>query len=273
MGLLDILALICLGIGFVKRIVRLQSLRSKTHPQAEIAWKQFPLSAWRYETLSMVAITMHSLGLICLNAFLLISLTRDNEFTLLPSSVSVPLFAVAVLILTTHMSGGLIAHNFMLFAQQWIKPVSYGICANGMLYGGSLISWKSYSHHEVGRDDGLISLYSSYSPPLRTCVIKPPPEFFRSVLGVIQKNLPSAQPTGDSLSWHRSPPTLILAMALLALGAPLPAVWVWIEDQSWVWIYVSLAFSFVLILGNQLLTVFDGRGKYPAKRVNEHRAV
>jgi len=267
----NIMALACVIAGFINGVTGLKSMRSKTHPQAEIAWKQSPLSAWHYETLNMIAITIHSLGSISLTGLLLTELGHNRLLSVYPisrfTSVSdflVLMIAVFGLSMAAYICGTMIAFHF---AQQWIKPVSYGICANGMLYGGQLFSWKSYSRYEVGPNDGLIYLYSSYSPSIRSWVIAPPPESFASALALIQKNLPAAQPIADSQTWQHSPLTLILAMAFLVLGTLLPAVWSWTQDQSWVWGYTIAAFFFVLIFGNNLITFFDGRGKYPSKQV------
>jgi hypothetical protein len=260
MNWLNIFALICLIIGLLNGAKGLKSLRSKEPAGAEISWKQSPLSPWRYESPSMIAITVHALGLFCLAVFVLDGVTGLHSFT--GSQTASPTFLLSAITLlavffTAFSSGVAVAY---LFAQPWIRPVSYGISGDGMLYGGSLIGWKSYSHYEVGPDDNMISLYSSYSPQLRTWVFQPPAESFAIILGLIQKNLPSASPAEDSISWQRSPLTMILEMAALVIVALLPAVWGWINNLSWVWMYALLAFFFVQSFGVKLITVFDGRG-------------
>ena len=253
-----IVGTISLLIGLVLGTIGLKTLRSTTHAQAEIRWTQLPLSPWRYETLTMVGITLHTLGLICLTVFVWLSLVQNNIS--LNAGLSWLLFAVAALavIFTTYSTGVAMAFHF---AQPWIRPISYGISSNGLWYGGSLINWKSYSHYEIGPDDGLISLYSSYSPPLRTWVIQPPAESFSSALGFIQKNLSSMPAMDDPISWQRSPAALILEMLMLVTLALLPAVWGWIQNQSWAWIYSLIAFYFLQSLGIRLITLFDGRGQ------------
>ena len=253
-----ILGAISLLIGLVLGIIGLKTLRSTVHTQAEIHWTQPPLSPWRYETLTMVGITLHTLGLICLTVFVWLSLVQNNIS--LNAGLSWLLFAVAALavIFTTYSTGVAMAFHF---AQPWIRPISYGISSNGLWYGGSLINWESYSHYEIGPDDGLISLYSSYSPPLRTWVIQPPAESFSSALGFIQKNLSSMPVMDDSISWQRSPAALILEMFVLVTLALLPAMWGWFQNQSWVWIYAMVAFYLLHSLGIRLITLFDGRGQ------------
>lgn len=256
-----ILAIISFIIGLVNGITGLKSMRSKEHAQAEINWKQPPLSPWRYEAPSMVTITIHSLGLVCLTAFVLMSLTRVNVSSASSSFISSLLFwamAFFAVFFTTFTSGVMLAYHF---AQPWISPVSYGICSAGMLYGGVLAGWKSYSHYEIEPDDGLISLYSSYSPQLRTWVLQPPAESFTSVLGLIQKSLPSVPVADESTAWQRSPFLLILDMTGLVLGALLPIAWGWFQNPSWVWIYALIAFFFLHYFGIKLITFFDGRGQ------------
>jgi len=257
---LYILAFGFLILGLVQGISRLKSMRSKTHPQAEIEWKQLPLSPWRYETLSMVVITIHVLGLLSLAAFLLFTVARSEMFLLLMQAIwgwalFISIFGV---IFTSHAVGVTVTYHL---AQRWIKPVSYGISKDGLWYSGSLIGWGSYSQYEIGPEDGLISLYSSYSPPLRTWVIQPPPESFPGVLGIIQQNLPPIQPVLETPPWQRSPAILIFGMTFLVLGALLLAIPVWLYDQTWVWIYCFVAFFLLLVLGNKLLSVFSGQTK------------
>lgn len=264
-----ILALVCAILGCIHEISALKYMRSRTYPETEISWEQPPLSLWRYETINMVAITIHTLGLFSLAMLLLTSLTRNRLLTLLPdlgfiSSLALLSIAIFGIAMTTFISAVAISYQLV---HSWIKPVSYGISSDGKFYGGYLISWNSFSHYEIGPDDGLISLYSSYSPTIRTSVMKPPPELFSGVLGIIQKHLPSAPSTEYTISWQHSPLTLNIGMALLILSTLLPTVWGLIQYQSLVWIYALIAFFLVQVLGIKLLTVFDGRGKYPMKQV------
>ncbi len=261
------LALASVFIGFVNGINMLKSMRTAKHPQAEIAWQQPAISYWRYETTNMVAITINDLGLTCLAALLLISSINNNILTFSLKSGMELLLTLAVLfgiVLTANMIGLSLAFHF---ARQWIQPVSYGICDDGILYGGHLVNWKSYSYYEIGPDDGLISLYSSYSPSIRTWVLKPPSESYLGILGVIQKNLPSSPPAEETTSWYRSPFALILGITILNLIFSLPAIWGLGQDKLWVWAYAFTAFFIVQVTSGQIITIFDGRGKYPAKQV------
>jgi len=272
MNWVNILGGISSMIGVAMGVIGLKSLRSKEHEQAEVGWKQPPLSPWRYETLTMIAITLHTFGLVCLTALVLLSLTGSNLFAGSPNanpSLLLSAIALFAVFFTSYSSAVALAYHF---AQPWIHPVSYGISGDGMWYGGSLIGWKSYSYYEVGPDDGMISLYSSYSPPLRTWVIQPPAESFSRILGILQKNLSSTSPAGDSVPWQHSPLILILGMALLITGTLLPAVWGWTQNQSRVWIYALIAFFFVQYFGIKLITLFDGRGQtWNAKTLEDER--
>ena len=261
---LNIFALIALGIGLVTGIGRIKSIRSQTHPQAEIAWKQTPLSPWRYESVSILALTINSLGLIGLSACLLFNVIRTKVVTFPPHPPELFILALVGIFSTSYTSGIVIAYPLI---QQWIRPISYGICNDGILYGGHLISWKSCSHYEIGPADGQISLYSSYSPSLRTWEFQPPSKSLLGVLELIQKNLSRASAIDDSVSWQRSPFMLILGMIILVLGALLPAVWGWLQGLSWIWIYALAAFLLVNSLGNRLMDVYDGRGKYPEQTI------
>lgn len=245
-------------IGLVSGTIRLKKMRSQDHPQAELRWKQAPLSPWRYETLTMAAITLHSLGLIGIVALLLGSLSSFRLFTSPPGVglLLLSILAMFAVFFTSYATGVMIAYHL---AQPWIRPASYGISEAGMLYGGSLVEWKSYSHYEIGPDEGLISLYSSYSPQLRTWVLQPPPELFARVLGLTQKHLPHLPPADGSGSWHHSPLVLVLEMAALVVAAVLPALWGLSREQSWVWMYALLAYFIVHYFGIQLITRFDGR--------------
>ncbi len=265
MSWLNIFILISVGLGFVSGIANLKSMRSKTFPQAEIAWKQEPLPAWRYETLSMITIMIHSLGLLSLTACLLLNLMH-SEVLAFPTGLRRTgsfLLALVAIFFTTSASGTAIAYHLV---RQWVRPISYGISRDGIFFGTSLVSWKSYSHYELGPDDGQISLYSSYSPALRTWVIQPPAESFTRVLALIQQNLSPALTLDDSDSWQHSPFLLILAMLVLVIGALLPAVWGLLQNLPWIWMYALAAFFLVSILGNKWMAVYDGRGKYPAQK-------
>jgi hypothetical protein len=250
-------------VGLVVGTIGLKKMRSREHPQAEIHWKQPPLSPWRYETLTMIGINLQSLGLAALTLFTVFSVLGSPLFAAPPrldGSLLVSILALFAMFFTTYVTGVMVAYHL---AQPWIRPASYGISEAGMMYGGSLIAWKSYNHYETGPDDGLISLYSSYSPQLRTWVLQPPTELFASVLGLIRKHLPDLPPADDSGSWQRSPSALILQMATLVLAAVLPAWWGWSRNLSWVWAYASIAFFLLHSFGIQLITRFDGRGQTP----------
>jgi len=261
MNWVNVLAVVSAIIGLISGAKGLRAMRSKVSTRAEISWTQPPLSPWRYETPSMVAITVHSLGLLCLTGFVLFSLTRNDLFAFPPKvspSLLVSALALLAVFFTTYASGVMIAYHF---TQQWISPINYGICNDGMLYGDSLISWKSFSYHEAGPEPGQISLYSSYSPRLRTWVLQPPADSFATVLEVIHKHVPSIPPIFDSIPWQRSPVTLNLEMILLVTGALLPAIWGWMQNRPLVWMYALVAFVFVQYFGIKLITVFDGRGE------------
>jgi hypothetical protein len=152
-------------------------------------------------------------------------------------------------------------------ARQWIRPISYGISRDGIFFGGHLVSWQIYDHYELGPDDGQISLYSSYSPSLRTWVLQPSPASFPRALGLIQSNLSPAPVMDDSALWQRSPLVLILEMIALVLAALLPAAWGLQQNYPWVWSYALIAFFLVSLFGNKLMAVYDGRGKYPEQKV------
>jgi len=261
MNWVNIVGVISFSIGIVFGTIGLKSLRSKVHEQAEINWKQLPLSPWKYETLTIIAITIHTLGLIGLAAIVCISAAQIKFVTASSNAVSSFLLSALsgfAVFFVTYSSGVAAAYHF---AQPWIRPVTYGISHDGMWYGGIRVDWKSYSHSEVGPEAGLISLYSSYSPSLRTWVLQPPAESFASILGLIQKNLPSMPPTDGFISWQRSPLMLILEMALLVIGPLLVITWGWFQNPSMVWMYAFIAFFFVQYLGIKLMTLFDGRGQ------------
>ena len=251
------IALFFLVIGLVNGVMGLKSLRSKSHPQAEVAWQQAPLSPWRYETLSMAAISIHSLGLLVLAVLLTLSVARTGIRPLLVQLAGWALFvSVFGLIFTSYMAGVGVA---FLLAQQWIKPVSHGISGGGLWYGGSLYGWNSFDHYESGPEEGLISLYSSYSPPLRTWVLQPPAESVQGVIELVQSHLPPASVAAEPISWQRSPSTLLLGMTSLVLAALLPAAWGWLQTAPWLWMYCFAAFILVLALGNRLILVFGGQ--------------
>ena len=251
-----IFAGVCAAIGLVMGTIGLKTMRSQIPAGAELSWQQMPLSTWRYETPTMIAITIHSLGLFLLSAFVLLSLSRSSLFPIQwDLSLLLSILAVYAIFYTVYVTGVTIAYHF---TQGWIRPVTYGISNAGMLYGSTLIPWKSYSHYELGPQAGQISLYSSYSPSLRSWVLQPPAESRAGIFGLIQNNLPSGPAPESSNPW-RSPWVLILGMAALVVGALLPATWGWTRVQSWVWIYAFLAFFFLNRFGIQLLTRFDGR--------------
>ena len=261
MNWVNIVGTVSFAIGIVFGAVGLKSLRSQVHEQAEINWKQPPLSPWKYETLTIIAIAIHTLGLIGLAAFVCISAAQIKFVSASPSALSSFLLSALAgfaVFFVTYSSGVAVAYHF---AQPWIRPMTYGISKDGMWYGGIRVDWKSYSHYEVGPEDGLISLCSSYSPPLRTWVLQPPAESFASILGLIQKNLPSMPLTDSFTSWQRFPITLILEMALLVSGPLLAITWGWFQNPSVVWMYAFVAFFFVQYLGIKLMTLFDGRGQ------------
>jgi hypothetical protein len=254
-----IAAIISAVLGLVGGANGLRTLRRGAPGQAEITWQQDPLSPWKYETPSMLSITSHTLGLICITLLLLLSVDNSPLFDTFSFRVSyVLLFVLAIfaVLFTPYATGVAAAYHF---AQSWISPINYGIRADGMCHGAVFIPWKSFRHYEVGPEDGLISLYSSYSPALRTWVLRPPSQAFTGVLAIIQKNLPSNPSAEDIVPWQRSLPVMLLSTALLVVLPLLPAIWGLLRGQSWVWIYALIVYFFVQYFGIQLFTKFDGR--------------
>jgi hypothetical protein len=263
---LNIFALSALSIGLLTGLDSMNALRSREHPQAEITWWQKSLALWRYETLSMVAITIHGLGLMGLAAVILRYLLH-SEVTQFPPGASPReffLLALVAIFYTAWKTG--IAIAFQL-AQLLPRHISYGISNEGLWYGGSLLRWQVFDHYEIGPGDGQISLYSSYSPHLRTWVLQPSPKFLVRVVELIQKNLARPSAMGEAIPLQRSPFALILGITILVLGALLPAIWGLMQNLSWTWMYALVAFLLAGIFGNRLMTVFDGRGKYPEQEV------
>lgn len=257
---LCILALVVFWAGFLRGVNLLKSIRYIRHPHAEITWQQPAISYWKYETTIMIALTINDMGKIGLAAFLLAGSINNNIFTFPPKSGEGLLLAISALlgiIYITYRIGSLLAFHF---ARQWIQPVSFGICSDGLLYGGILVDWVSYNHYEIGPDEGLISLYSSYSPPLRTWVLNPSTETYRSILKIIQNNLPPTPNADSKISWRHSPFALILGIAILNLGFLLPAIWGFAHDQAWGWAYALAAFLLVQIISDRIITTFDGSG-------------
>lgn len=267
MNWLIVFAFVCVSLGFISGIFALKTMRSRAHPQAEIAWKQNPLWVWKYEPVSMTAITIQSLGLICLAVIFLLALRHTILFKSIPRSglvLVVTVVALAGVFFTTYTSGRLLAYHF---ARRWVGPLSYGISREGIFYSNDLISWKSCNHYEIGPDDGQISLYSSYSPSLRTWVLQPSPELFPKTLAIVQENLPSSPSMADPVTWKNSPLRLVLEMTATSLALLLPAVWGLLRNQSWVWGYALVEFVCLGILGNRLIMIFDGREKYKEQKV------
>jgi hypothetical protein len=259
------LALAVVLAGFVGGINLLKSIRSAKYPQAEIAWQQPAVSYWKYETTNMISILINDMGLICLAIILVITSANSDVFAYLTKyviSLLLSLLSMFGIIIAAYSIGSSLAFHF---ARQWIQPVSYAISEEGLFYGGSIVSWKSFSHYEIGPDDGMISLFSSYSPSIRIWVLNPPSESFSGILAIIQKNLPPSPPIDNTTSWRHSPLTLILGIGSIAIVASLPAVWGFLHGQNWVWVYALGAFLSIQLISARIMTTFDGRGKYPAK--------
>lgn len=261
MNWLIIVASITLFAGIITGLLGLKSIRSKSYPQAEISWKQEPLSPWRYETFNMMILSIHSLGLISIAFILLMNLIMNVDTAFLPALEALDstrfysrIVGFLAMAFTMFMSGVLIAFHFL---KQWIKPSSYAIDQNGLFYGGSHVPWSSFSHYEIGPDDGLISLYSGYSPSIRNWVLHPPAEAYASVLGLIQQNVPIDSPSLDDIPWKQSPVTFLVAMSALVLASVLPALWGLKQNQFWVWGYAFMAFFVVQDLGVRLITRFN----------------
>lgn len=266
MRLLYVLALLCIIFGFVNGMLGLKSMRSKSHPQADVTWKQSPLSPWRYETLTMATITIHSVGLISLAALLALSVVRTGFQALMLQISGWGLFlAVFGIIFTFYTTGVLL--SFQL-AQPWIKPVSYGISEEGVWYGGLRYGWQSFHHYEAGPEPGLISLSSSYSPTVVSWVLKPPSESLPGVSDILRQHLASTGSVTELLAWQHAPMTFLVAMISLVLVALLPAVWGWLNNQAWVWLYCFIAFLIVLVLGNKLITLFGGQVSASAEQLD-----
>ena len=247
-------------LGFISGTRGLKVLRTGEPESAEITWKQDPLSPWKYETPSIFCITLHSLSLVCFTLLIMLSVARSplftTSFSLTLPFILLSIFALFAVLFTPYACGVAVVYHF---TQSWISPISYGLREDGLLHGTTFVPWKSFSRYEVGPDQGLISLYSSYSPLLRTWVLHPPSESFTRVLATIQRHVPSLPPSEDSIPWQRSIPMMILGTALIAFLPLLPAVWAILRGQSWVWIYAFIAFFFVQFFGIQLFTLFDGR--------------
>jgi hypothetical protein len=175
--------------GCVDRVKNLRKMRAvRNYRDVLFAWSEHPVSSFKYDTISWVAISIHWGSVVVIGVLeflLLVNLYLHKvENHLLP-------FSVFVII------SGVVSGVGYLWGSVFIHPIARllggdrhnAISAEGVLFSGNLILWNAFSHFSFDDKKNIIRLWSAASRGVVSLIYSPPKEHVVKVVSILQTHL------------------------------------------------------------------------------------
>lgn len=216
-----------------------------------LSWSVHLYSGFKYELDTWIAINIHRLALFlngCVGLYLL--LYRPVTGLAIPG---VPDYLAGLIVFP--ILAGCVAGMGFFWGQALFGPLAeflggdshYAISEDGVLYGGQLFPWSTYSHYSMNPDGTVIQLWSASFPGTVAFTLTTPSAGQISRLrGIMESHMPSGEADAPGFFRRCAFPAL---MAALAIGFIAAAVW-----------SSSLSYAFAMVLNAVLmyLLVFLG---------------
>ena len=263
----QILLLGCFGLpalyAFFSNLKTLRSFRApRKYAGQRFAWAERPYSGFKYELDTWLAITIHRLALFSagLVGLYLLSFRPTLEVSIpgIPGSIA-GLIAFPIV-------AGCAAGMGFFWGQASFGPLAeylagdshYAVSDEGVLTGGQLFPWKTFTHCSLNEERTALTLWSASFPGATAFNLMPPVEQMSALAALIQSHLPAGSTATPGFIRRSAFPALmavllifsiIIAIGAASLSSGLAIVLIFILMNLLVWFGGKLIMT--LIYGNQ----------------------
>jgi hypothetical protein len=223
-------------------------------------WLQMPLSSWRYEPDPTTAILIHTIAVLVIS-LLALSAASNNGI------LSIPLFTPdatiialvwfiqcgSLLVIGYQLGALLLGFPLIVFRR---APVAIAITEQGMLFGSTFLPWHWFSHFSLASHEGILRLFSAFSPDLPSLILKPPDSIPLKELEDILHDFLPLQPAQAKRAWYQTK-SLLVPIMLLACLPVIVITWLVSHLQRELALFGIALFTVTLAyLGGRLLKIF-----------------
>jgi hypothetical protein len=222
-------------------------------------WYEQPLSSWKYEPFSMVAILIHSIASLLLAGAALVTASKPTSFDTTLFSNDITMFVLLWIVDGGSLSlAGYLVGSLATFplASLRKKPIPYAITEQGIVHGNTLLPWRLFSYFSVDHNNGVIRFYSAFAPDLPSVVSKPTPALFGEIAASLQKDLPERLANG-SFAWYRTKYLLIPAMILVCFPFVAAGWLAFYLPRELALFAIAMLMNFLALLGSRCITLYS----------------
>jgi hypothetical protein len=159
----------------------------RKYKDAIFAWSERPLSSFKYDRISWVAISIHGVSVILIGLIVLFSLTL-RPFNAIASSFIMMIVLVGIIAIVGNICGSLLFYPVAL-ALAGDRYVA--ISTDGILWAGNLIPWSTFSYFGFDPEKNMIRLWSASLRGTPAFMLTPPKEYVSGIMEIFQSHLPS----------------------------------------------------------------------------------
>lgn len=175
--------------GCIDRVRIVRKMRVvRNYRDMLFAWSEHPVSSFKYDTISWVAVSIHWVGVVVIGILEFLLLANLYSYKVENHLLS---FGVLVII------SGVVSGVGYLWGSVFFHPIATllggdchrAISAEGVLYSGNLILWNAFSHFSFDDKKNIIRLWSAASRGVVSLIYSPPKEHVVKVVSILQIHL------------------------------------------------------------------------------------
>ena len=169
----------------------------RRYKDALLAWSERPLSSFKYDRISWVAIMIHGTSVVLIGLIVLVSF-MTRPFNAIASSFIMMIVLVGMIAIVGQICGGLL---FYPLALSLAGDRYIAISTEGILWAGNLIPWNAFCCFRLDPESNMIQLRSASLRGTPAFMLTPPKEYASGVIDILQRHLPNENMV--------SPPSLV----------------------------------------------------------------
>jgi hypothetical protein len=230
-----------------------------------LSWVERPYTSFKYEPDTWIAINIHRLALFltgCVCLYLLF--VRPVTGLAIPG---VPAYLGGLIVFA--ILGGCVSGMGFFWGQALFGPLAeflggdshYAISDGGVLYGGQLFPWSTYSHYSLNPEGTVIQLWSASFPGAVAFTLTPPSAGEVSRLrGIVESHMPSGEADAPGFLRRCAFPALMAALAIIFIAA---AVWSTSLSYAITMILIAVLMYLLVFLGGRVIMqlIYGGRNR------------
>jgi hypothetical protein len=159
---------------------------ARKYKDSAFAWSEHPLSSFKYDPVSWVAISMHGISVVLIGLIEFLSLMM-RPFSALASSFLIMLILLVIISTVGYMWGSILFYPVAL-ARAGDRYLA--ISTEGVLWAGTLIPWSAFSYFGFDHEKNIIRLWSASLRGTVTFMLAPPKEYVSGIIDILQSQLP-----------------------------------------------------------------------------------